>query len=430
MKKHLIAAAVAGVFAGPAMAQVTVGGNLDTSYVSKTGAIPVSASATYNSNGSRSATATETATISAVDNAFWSTSQINFKGSEDLGGGLKAEFHVEGAVLTDTGSANLADRVSKISVSGAFGTVSLGREGTAVNDASSAHGLGNFANLPITTAGRPNNAVNYTTPSFNGFNARVTVGQGESEKDDKANDYSAVSLHGKVGKFSFAVAQANQKDVRSASTGRAYLFNNSFNAANAGFTSVVTITADADSGVFGAHAAQGTLLPFGPASSGTWTTSTVLSLTQGIAAVNGKNRDTIAAAAYDFGVATVRVQHLRSKSSGNVSNGNGIQLVNRTINAVSLAAPMGAATVFLNYQEHDYSKDQRSSSTGAQNALSDAVPTRKSDVMAFGALYALSKRTSAYIVHRNVDNDAGANYISGISGKDAKSTAIGLRHSF
>lgn len=428
MKKQLLATAIAGLFAVPAVAQVTVGGTLDTSYGSKTVATPVSASSTINPNGSRTQTSTETSEIRAVDNSFWSTSNINFKGTEDLGAGLKAFFHVEGAVLTDTGSANLADRVSQIGVSGAFGTVTLGRGSTAMNDlaTSAGHGLGNFANLPFTTASRPNNAVNFITPSFNGISVRATIGEGESDKKDKASDYSAISVHGSVGKFSFAVAQANQKDVRTATAGRIFAFNSSVNSASISTASVAAFLASA------ASAADGTFGAIAGIEPGSFSTANILSVTQAVAAVNGKNRDTVVTAGYDFGIATVRFQHLRSKSSDNVSRGNGIQLVNRHVNAVTFTAPLGATTLFLNYQEHDRSKDLRSSSTGAINALATAAtrPNDKNDVVIFGANYALSKRTSAYAVHRRVDNDSGSDYLSGVSGKDAKATVIGVRHSF
>jgi len=422
MKRHLIAVAVAASFAAPAMAQVTVGGAIDSSYVSKTVATAGSTSTTFNANGSRTVSGATTHTISGVDNAFWSTSQINFKGVEDLGGGLTASFHVEGAVLSDVGSANLADRASMVSLSGGFGTISLGRGSTAMNDASSAHGLGNFANLPITVTGRPNNAINFTTPSFNGFSARVTKAEGESVNNDKSGDYSAVSLHGTVGKFTFAVIQANEKQVRATSAGRVFFFNNTNNTGTGSEVgqTVFTQASTANTGVF----AGGTSFP-------TFTTSNVLSITTATAAVDGKLRDSALVAGYDFGMLRVQAQHIKSKSSGTVSNGNGIQLINRRTNAVSLIAPVGATTLFVNLQEIDRSKDERSSATGALNALSGGARTNdKSDVTIFGANYALSKRTNAYIVHRKVDNGEQSNYLSGVNGQDAKSTAVGIRHSF
>lgn len=61
-------------------------------------------------------------------------SRIGFRGTEDLGGGLKAIFVVENGFATDTGNMNygarLFGREANIALSGAFGKVTLGRQYT------------------------------------------------------------------------------------------------------------------------------------------------------------------------------------------------------------------------------------------------------------------------------------------------------------
>lgn len=110
MKKSLIALAVLGAFAGVASAQssVTVYGFIDQG-VGK--AIGSTDKTLLESGGSR----------------------LGFKGSEDLGGGLKANFGIEHRLTPNTGastSANFWNGYSTVGLSGGFGTLNLGRQYT------------------------------------------------------------------------------------------------------------------------------------------------------------------------------------------------------------------------------------------------------------------------------------------------------------
>ena len=64
------------------------------------------------------------------------TSRWGLRGSEDLGGGLKAVFNLEGGILMDTGAAdgNLFKRQANVGLEGAFGRVVLGRSFTTTYD--------------------------------------------------------------------------------------------------------------------------------------------------------------------------------------------------------------------------------------------------------------------------------------------------------
>jgi predicted porin len=70
------------------------------------------------------------------DSGNMSTSFIGFKGSEDLGGGLKAKFAIEHFLRLDNGSAGrfggdaFWSRDAYVGLSGAFGTTTLGRNTT------------------------------------------------------------------------------------------------------------------------------------------------------------------------------------------------------------------------------------------------------------------------------------------------------------
>ncbi|MEW8123090.1 MAG: porin, partial [Candidatus Thiodiazotropha endolucinida] len=57
-------------------------------------------------------------------------SRVGVKGSEDLGGGLKALYHFEFKVHNDDGADGLGDRNQFIGLSGGFGTALLGTHDT------------------------------------------------------------------------------------------------------------------------------------------------------------------------------------------------------------------------------------------------------------------------------------------------------------
>ena len=74
--------------------------------------------------------------ITRVSSDNLSTSRLGFKGTEDIGGGLKAGFWLESEINTDTGVAGAASggafwaRRATVSLTGDFGEVRLGRNKT------------------------------------------------------------------------------------------------------------------------------------------------------------------------------------------------------------------------------------------------------------------------------------------------------------
>lgn len=111
MKLKLIAGAALALVSGMAAAQsaVTVYGNLDLGVLTQNHA-PDGAPSTSMANG-------------GTTPSVW-----GFRGSEDLGDGLKANFNLEGHFSADTGvsDARLFRRQSNVGLSGGFGTVTLG----------------------------------------------------------------------------------------------------------------------------------------------------------------------------------------------------------------------------------------------------------------------------------------------------------------
>lgn len=107
-----------------------------------------------------------------------SSSQLGFKGTEDLGSGMSASFHFEGAVAVPNGNSSglTFGRRSTLDLAGAFGAVRLGRDytpsfwnhtvydpfGTVGSGAGSDTSLGwNASGANALTAARTNNGVSY-----------------------------------------------------------------------------------------------------------------------------------------------------------------------------------------------------------------------------------------------------------------------------
>lgn len=125
-------------------------------------------------------------------------SVLGFRGSEDLGGGLKALWQIEGALSLDTGSGNLANRDTRIGLSDDWGTLFLGVWTLPYTSATSA-----FDPFYPTTAGymalmgngsapnsnnvqdtssfdrRQSNQIQYWSPKIGGVSARLAYGINE-----------------------------------------------------------------------------------------------------------------------------------------------------------------------------------------------------------------------------------------------------------
>ena len=148
-------------------------------------------------------------------------SRIGFKGSEDLGNGLKAIWQVEQKVVIDGSGAasdnSFATRDSFLGFQGNFGKVRLGRLSNYQNSdmedvdpweyGSSALGLGTFTR----NDGRIKNAVRYDSPALAGFNA--TVVYGADEKAGVNNDNWNVGLGYSLDAFFAKYSYLRKNDV-------------------------------------------------------------------------------------------------------------------------------------------------------------------------------------------------------------------------
>lgn len=185
MKKSLLAVALLGAFAGVAQAQtaVQIYGTVDAGVTKRSD---------------------QTLAIGKRAN-----NTLGFKGSEDLGNGLKAIFQLEIRYEPDTGTVEtnatgvqrpLFQGQSRVGLQGDFGMVRLGRGLTAFQESSTAfepwHGLptpagfqtdlqvAGYTSDPLGLAGnstnRFSNAVFYNSPEVMGFQLNTTIGMKES----------------------------------------------------------------------------------------------------------------------------------------------------------------------------------------------------------------------------------------------------------
>jgi predicted porin len=202
MKKSLLALAVLGGFAGVASAQSSV-----TLY----GTIDLNARYIKNDGSSKR--------VSLSQDGI-NSSQLGFRGVEDLGGGLKASFILLSGINADTGSSNSQfwNRRATVSLSGGFGEVRLGRDytptfwNTTVFDAFGTNGLGDSSGvkqMQAPTYVRANNAIGYFLPSnIGGVYGQVMAAAGEAAAQGR---YVGGRVGFAAGPFDVAVAYSQER---------------------------------------------------------------------------------------------------------------------------------------------------------------------------------------------------------------------------
>jgi len=187
MQKKLIALAVAGLVSVPAFAQsnVTIYGRMDVGVFNKDDA---------NGNG-----------VTRVDSSGWTTSRLGFKGSEDLGNGLKAIFQIETRLENDSSSTFGSARDTFVGLTGGFGTLIAGRNSTPLNNWLPEYDPSGVANAFRTSnvdlrgslETRVNNSVVYAAPTFSGVEFAALYAP--DEDDTVSEDIYGIGLQWKSG---------------------------------------------------------------------------------------------------------------------------------------------------------------------------------------------------------------------------------------
>lgn len=172
MQKKIIALAVAGLMSGAAFAQsnVTISGSIFMGLDSNTSNVTAA-------NG----------TVSRVTDH---SSNLNFSGSEDLGGGMKAVFQIDSRPNFDQTGGLWAGGNTHVGLTGNWGAVRMGKQDLHYNELAGGlgamrvrslqsligHGIMSEVNgVGIAARNRSNNVVWYTSPTMSGFTAQLAV---------------------------------------------------------------------------------------------------------------------------------------------------------------------------------------------------------------------------------------------------------------
>jgi len=236
MKKTLVAiAALAAVGAASAQSTVNLFGRIDASI------------------GSVKTTTTGATTADVgtqIRSGGHTGSRWGLRGSEDLGGGMKANFTLEQGFSIDTGADSTAglgfSRQAFVGLSGGFGTVNVGRQYDIVDNMYGIHdamGNGGYSAVAGIASGfgsthggavgdtivRQNNAVMYTTPSMGGFSA-TAMWAPEENKGLGISSGKAVGAMATFasGPFGFGLGYQSNKSTGAAPSVTQTLFGTSY----------------------------------------------------------------------------------------------------------------------------------------------------------------------------------------------------------
>jgi predicted porin len=157
-----------------------------------------------------------------VNSGDQSTSRFGFRGTEDLGNGLKAIFNLEGGLAADTGasdSSGLFQRRAVVGLEGGFGTLTLGREYSpiaSVAGATDEFGQGFYgSNLSAFGSGRATrrlaNSVNYRSAAWNGLKLLAAYSAGE-KTTGPSGDLKGIGLEYANGGLYLGAAYHNVKN--------------------------------------------------------------------------------------------------------------------------------------------------------------------------------------------------------------------------
>jgi predicted porin len=336
MKKTLIALAALGAMAGVAHAQssVTLYGLVDA-YVGQT-----SREVTSTIAGASVAKLKQ----NVINGSGQNNSRWGMRGTEDLGGGMKALFQLEGGFQPDTGAfatisnqgGGLFGRQAWVGLSSGFGTVGLGRQYPAYDDLRGATNMiydSNFATTGTVWGtglqdyqNRSSNSIKYASPDFAGFSGAVSYGFGEN-KTATTDAENVAAIHIKYANGPLLVGFAHQREKQVAG-----------------------------GNLFGTGANIG--------------------VAAGPAAFTATRKYNLVGASYDFGVAKLTAQYNQAKGETGLTTSAKDKEFN-----VGVSVAFGAAAIAAGYS--------RAKSDAAGN-------NNKGTGVSLLGTYALSKRTNLY----------------------------------
>lgn len=286
MKKTLIALAALASVSAFAQSSVTLFGRLDASI----------GSTTTTTNGVKAAAANQ------MYNGNMTGSRWGMIGTEDLGGGLKANFKIENRFSVDTGTDTTGfTGESWVGLSGGFGEVQLGRTYTAFDGAKAVSVSSSVFDTAFTPNAVPaytvrgDNQVKYVSPAMSGFNVVLSTAMKESTTAG-AKDTNGIAAVYAAGPMKFAVG--SQSDT----AGKNTVFSGSYDlgvaSVSAGYGTLALVNAGNESNGYN----LGVNVPMG-----------AVSFSVGYA--NGKTETAAGAKVSDYSGVGVGVKYALSKRS-------------------------------------------------------------------------------------------------------------------
>jgi predicted porin len=223
MKKSLFALAALGAFATAAQAQssVTLYGTYDVGIAYLTDVPAVSAT----TNTSTTSTATLGSQLAYNESSF-ATSSWGMRGTEDLGGGMKANFNLESDILTNSGgshSSGLFRRAAWVSLADAkLGEVFMGRRSNVYVLATGqilpvngnlAHG---WRTVTASSVGdQISNQVTYATPTIMATTVAVQIGlNNTTDNGDDGTMFASHLVNKSIKNLTFLAGYNNMKGQR------------------------------------------------------------------------------------------------------------------------------------------------------------------------------------------------------------------------
>lgn len=413
MKKHILAAAVAAAVAAPAFAQssVEIYGRLDVGYSDssiKTTSFSIANGVATESKTSRVDYGNSVGVGASTATGGLTASRLGFRGTEDLGGGLKAKFQIETDLgLNESKLSGFNNREAWVGIAGNFGEIRTGTQYTPGFDAGLAADLtganqivGNWGKLYGNTAyaSGASNSIRYFTPSISGFTANLMVFQDNSKVDGVKTNSSgnAFGLDYSNGPLRVYAAQVNN----SAKNEGGLLY-----AANTLFRGQTEIAASGND----------------PQKSTRSTTHLGVNYNAGVAQVGAmwftrSAKDTLTDLSAQNDLDIELNNDLKVKRPG-----SGYRL--------TVAVPLGAVTLlgaYLDMNETSKSTDEDGQENFRQKLNRTATQ--------LGATYSFSKRTRAYAFVGNQKDKYKVRFESAtVTGQDSvteNQVAIGIRHDF
>jgi predicted porin len=441
MKKSLFAMAAVTAFAGAAQAQssVTVYGILDVGYVGGNAKAQTTLPATTQF-GSAGAQINPSETFSQFGQSAQTTSRLGFRGTEDLGGGLSAQFVFEtGLQPNQAALSGFNNRQAYIGLAQkGMGNARIGTQYTPIHEAVGQTGANQQNNLigdviyPQNTgitnrdgsasnanAGytiRANNMIRFESQSMAGFSAKAFYVANDRNENQQSMPVTGIGYNQGQG---YTGGNTNSNGY---GLGLNYAFKKLLVTANyQSFTTENSWTYQNNLAVAGVTAG-------GTATSGGGAVYVRDSAAQSGELTNLKDNQMYAGATYDFGVLRAFAQYIDRKITSGLDGNAYAKRTAQQIGVRSLVTPKVEVWA--------------SGGMGRISNFGVGNPTANFTGYQLGANYILSKRTNLYTIFgaSNTSSVGGQSVIVNASGNpttggrslsaNANNYAVGIRHTF